>query len=39
MKSLLFGLVVTTTIVIAAPASAQVWVDAGPFGRGRSRHA
>ncbi len=31
MKSLLFGLIVTTTIVIAAPASAQVWVDAGPF--------
>jgi hypothetical protein len=31
MKKLLFALIAAATIVVAAPASAQVWIDTGPF--------
>jgi hypothetical protein len=32
MKTLLFGLAAMATMVVSAPASAQVWFDAGPVG-------
>jgi hypothetical protein len=30
MKKLLFGLAAAATLMVAAPAEAQVWIDAGP---------
>jgi hypothetical protein len=32
MKNILFSLAATTAIVVATPASAQLWFDAGPVG-------